>query len=96
MILYTKCNFRTRKSDKIRGHPLFDFFKTFKVAVGDDAKKKRVQKRLPLDFFSTRNFVSEKEKPKKKNFQKILKTNMYPPKKNDSAAPEKQGLNNLL
>ena len=64
--------------------------------MGDDAKKKRVQKRLPLDFFSTRNFVSEKEKPKKKNFQKILKTNMYPPKKNEPAAPEKQGFNNLL
>ena len=64
--------------------------------MGDDAKKKRVQKRLPLDFFSTRNFVSEKEKPKKKNFQKILKTNMYPPKKNEPAAPEKQGLNYLL
>ena len=64
--------------------------------MGDDAKKKRVQKRLPLDFFSTRNFVSEKEKPKKKNFQKILKTNMYPPKKNEPATPEKQGSNYSL
>lgn len=60
--------------------------------MGDDnAKKKRTRTSLPLDFFSIRNLVSGKEKSKKQSYQKILKTNMYPPKKNESADPEKQG-----